>query len=991
MQRPLILALALVLAALIASAFLWFRGDAPPLAPISTPETLEGQPLEPVAAAVGDARAGEDPRAARESVAIGDAALLADPEIQAGLCGFRGRVVDHARNAVADCGVRIYRGALDSILPAAPDLFAPEPAYVPNYIAGETRTDAEGRWQLTGVWPRAFYLLFAGLGTDCPVHQIVTRTPAPGEIVDLGDIVLPNAGVIVGTVLDDEGEPLPGALVRAADLPGTLAAFFPAERFDPEGAVLVREPNFPQRVLEMPAWVKTAFDQLPIPSTRTGADGRFRLVGVTPGSNLLATTAPDFLSDMKPSVVVRAGQEKDVGTIRMKRGEELVGKVVDGTGKPVADAEVLAGSTLSMVPLDLARRLGTTDGEGRFGGQGFAPGKVTVAARRGRGHQWTLAEPQPIFGDVVVTLPTTFGVDVTARLADDKPATTARMQLLQGRAGNGAAEMFLLGFVPPIDLRDRRRELGDGRWRIDNLPPGPYTLIVDAPGHSHGFVTFELAGTDAAAEVKLTAPAIFTVGVVDPEDRPIRNAEIVAAARGTRAIEMPVRCGRTGTDGRLVIDKLTADRLLVSAEHPKWGTVHGEVQRGETIALRMQQPGALTGVIREHGKPPEPGKFTIVVERRGGGPRGALESTPSLLTPGLDGTFALRALQPGDYDVSAIKALDGLRSPGGIFTLAQEAFLSRNLPRERVTIASGQTTAVELEAGEKPIDGPTAQLAGMLTIDGVPAAGHAVTARFRDRRFAARSNERGRFDLGTVPAGELALEVLPANDGTLIDPNSALWAMRIELAANEARELDIAFGTSVIEGICILSTGEPAAGVTVRARGQVGEGKAQATFERATPADARGAFRFEKIAAGTWTLRVPGPRGGMRAELPPLTVAAGVPVLGLTIEVPPTTQVRGRVDMAAFGQQKPSWIWIQALRLKDGDGPEARGTHAGGIGVNMGTGAFDTEELAPGRYRLRMHAGLGDRQQAEFLLDDLIVPPGGLADVLLRPGRRVER
>jgi hypothetical protein len=129
----------------------------------------------------------------------------------------------------------------------------------------------------------------------------------------------------------------------------------------------------------------------------------------------------------------------------------------------------------------------------------------------------------------------------------------------------------------------------------------------------------------------------------------------------------------------------------------------------------------------------------------------------------------------------------------------------------------------------------------------------------------------------------------------------------------------------------------------------------------------------------------------MRAELPPLTVAAGVPVLGLTIEVPPTTQVRGRVDMAAFGQQKPSWIWIQALRLKDGDGPEARGTHAGGIGVNMSTGAFDTEELTPGRYRLRMHAGLGDRQQAEFLLDDLIVPPGGLADVLLRPGRRVER
>ncbi|MBL8737864.1 MAG: hypothetical protein JNL12_15635, partial [Planctomycetes bacterium] len=224
MQRSLLVALVVLLVA-VAGATWWFLG-APPAPPVTpgggtTPAVAETS----AGAQGGDLAERPDGRIERQAVELGKNRDLGDPEIRAALCGFKGRVVDHQKRPVPESGLRMYRGALDSVLTAEFDPFVAEPTYTPDYIAGDTTTDAEGRWQVTGVWPRGFYMLHAGIGTDAPTWQIVTRTPAPGEVIDLGDIVLPHAGVITGIVLDDNGDPMPGALVRCADLPGALAAF----------------------------------------------------------------------------------------------------------------------------------------------------------------------------------------------------------------------------------------------------------------------------------------------------------------------------------------------------------------------------------------------------------------------------------------------------------------------------------------------------------------------------------------------------------------------------------------------------------------------------------------------------------------------------------------------------------------------------------------------------------------------------------------------
>jgi protocatechuate 3,4-dioxygenase beta subunit len=993
MPRPPLAALLLFAAVVLGLSLWWLLGDVPPTLPPTDagPGANAAADADAQAAPVqGLADGGNLPTGDRAATRRSDD-VLDDPEIRAGLSGFKGRVVDHQKRPVADCGVRLYRGALDSVLPQQIDLFAAAIDNPPQFVAGEVQTDAEGRFALTGVWPRAFYLLFAGLGTDAPVHQIVTQHPAPGQIVDLGDIALPLAGVLTGEVTDDDGEPLAGALVRAADLPGTLASLFPAERIDPEGALLVREPQFPMNVVEMPRWAKDLFDKLPIPTAYTDPEGRFRLVGVVPGSNMLATTMAGFLSDVKPSVPVRAGQTKDVGRIKLRRGEELVGKVVDGDGKPVADAEVFAGSTLGMAPVDLASRIAPTNAEGRFRGSGFGPGKVTVAARRGKGHPWTLAEPQPILGEVVVTLPTLYAVDVTVTLADGKPAKDARLQLLPGKPGEGAAEMFLLGVSQPVELRERRKAVGEGRWRIENLAKGVYTLLADAPGHAMASARIDIVDKSTSATLTLPVPYAFTVAVVGPDDKPIRNAMVYAQPRGDGPLEMPVAVGRTDDKGVRKVESLQADSLRVTAEHPKWGAAHGTVEKDASVTLRMQAPGALRGMLRENGAAPKPGEFTITLEKRGGD-RGATEQVPILLTPGLDGAFASPALQPGEWRVSAIPALDALRSPGGMMAMVQTAFLSRNMPNVTVRVESGMTADAVLDGGEKPVEGPTATLAGSLTVDGKLGVGYALTAYGNNRMFSARVDERGRFDFGTVTAGAVQLNVLPPADQATFGPMETLWSNRVELKEGEARELPIEVMTSSLSGVCIDTAGQPVAGALVRAEGRIAaEGatpdKEPRTTNASTSTNAQGQFTFERVAAGTWRLDVRTRRGGARGELADIQVAAGAPVVGLQLVVLPTITVKGRVDLSALGANR-RWAWVQSQRVVEtGDKTNARG--GSGFGIDNQSGEFSTSDLTPGRYALTLYCG-SDDSTSRHPLGELLVPAGGLDGVVLRPGPQVE-
>ncbi|MGE3173393.1 MAG: carboxypeptidase-like regulatory domain-containing protein [Planctomycetota bacterium] len=986
MQRSHLLVLLVALIAAAAAA-VWLFGTepaAPPIDPIGTRDT----PAPATTVADTESRPASRPvdtSVRRDAAVVDEAALEDDPEIRAALTGFRGRVVDHRKQPVVDCGVRVYRGALDSLLDPDIDFFAPEPTLVPEYVAGETRTGEDGRFVLAGVWPRAFYVMFAGIGTDAPGYRLIDQSPKPGELLDLGDIVLADAAVATGTVVDEQGEPVAGALVRAVDLPGQLLSMVPVERFDPEGCVLVREDEFPMPVVDLPAWVKEAFDHLPIPTTRSAADGTFRLVGIQPGNNVVATTYPGLLGDVKPVVRFEPGEEKDLGRVRLREGEEVSVRVVDTAGQPVAGAQVIAATTTMAVPVDFGRHLPDTDDDGRVAALGFGRGRATVAARRSPGDPWVLAEPQPILTDVVVTLPAVGRIAVQVTLGGAVVAEP-ELRLLPGRREQEALTLAAIGFSQPVALDARERRLDDGTIVLEDVPAGDYVVLARSAGAAVGTARARVVSGTVQVAIALEAGVEYSVRVLGPEERPVRNASIYVQERGDkRRTPMPLHAGRTGADGRLAFDSVVSDQIRVTAQHPRYGAVHGECRLGQgELVLRLQEPGWIEGTLTANGAPVEPGKYTLVGEwRRGSSPRPAVDQVPELAASGEGGAFRMDALQPGTYRVMAVSSFDVLQSPGGVMGMAQSMWMVGQPPRVEVEVVSGQGAVAQLDIEEENYTGPTGTLFGTVMVNGRLAEGYRVAAWTTAGRRVAMVDASGRFDFGAIPVGTVNVSV---NAEASMFDQKTMWNGQVELKEAASEELVLDLQTSSLSGTVVLPDGMPASGVRVRANGRPAGQTGGYGSWHSEVTDAEGRFTFRDVPAGVFELAVDG--GGDRAvrgKLEGIEAAGSRPVTDLRLQLQAAILVRGRVDLsAASAKGKVAHSWI-TFRRADPQQPDDRDRARHSTGCSVQDGAFETWDLDPGRYYVDVHASVDDNWSRYPVPAAVVVPEQGIDNVLLVP------
>jgi hypothetical protein len=94
--------------------------------------------------------------------------------------------------------------------------------------------------------------------------------------------------------------------------------------------------------------------------------------------------------------------------------------------------------------------------------------------------------------------------------------------------------------------------------------------------------------------------------------------------------------------------------------------------------------------------------------------------------------------------------------------------------------------------------------------------------------------------------------------------------------------------------------------------------------------------------------------------------------------------VTGRVDFAPLGQAKRNWAWVQANRVDEQGKPDGADSGRAGFGVEKDDGAFRTNDLLPGRYKLTMYAG-GEGKSEQFDLGELLVPAGGARNLVLVP------
>jgi hypothetical protein len=124
------------------------------------------------------------------------------------------------------------------------------------------------------------------------------------------------------------------------------------------------------------------------PTPFASEDGKFSIV-LPGGRHALAVTGASFVKKVVTDIDVKEAGETDVGTITVEQGRSIAGRVVDVEGRPVAGAQVAAGSLLTGSGSELnipsegfGVKEATTGDDGGFVVTGLAPGALAVVAEK---------------------------------------------------------------------------------------------------------------------------------------------------------------------------------------------------------------------------------------------------------------------------------------------------------------------------------------------------------------------------------------------------------------------------------------------------------------------------------------------------------------------------------------------------------------------------------------------------------------------------------
>ena len=958
-----------------------------------------------VAAQAGDGGArAEDPaalgvEALPSSVVVEGRSLLAAGAVSVpslgALCGFTGRILDPDGTRVPGCGVRVYRVAFEELnhleVPLAGDTISPD-----DFLAGEAQTDERGVFTISGTPPRGIYLLQGGIGTDNPTHMLVRQTPEPGELVELGDIRLERAAVLEGTVVDEGGSPVASAVVRAADVPAQLLALVPFERFDPQGVMLLRD-GVKARVLLVPPWVNGVIEDLPVPATRTDSEGHFRLIGLRPGQNVLAVAKPGYVPILESDIVLEPKKARNLGRLLLQHGERIKGQVVDAQGVPVPGAQVAVAATEAAALVEFGRLIGPTDDDGRFSSPGLPRGYVTVAARRGPDHPWVIADPQRVDRELRLQLPgdSSLTVDLVSEI--DAPIESPSLRLLVGGEGLRTDWMTTLGLTATVDLADRFEGLDDGRYRIEGLAHGEYTLLVRSANHAVASVDLWI-DQHRDLEVALAGQVHHRISVTDDRGIPIERAAIYTPPiRGGGESLTPRLWGHTDAEGRLTIRQLSVRAVRFTAKHPAFGVAHAEAgSNGEEVAIVMAMPGAIEGELWEGGEPVVTGEYTVLVSKNGSLDMLALGQDLFFSVPDAEGRFRLSGLQAGRYVLRLVQSENWPNSPGTLYSFLLAMEMEGAGVRGVVDVEAGESTHVSLHVDGDSGSADTTQVSGVFMVNGRPATGALIQIWGSEgERGTARVEASGQFLVRKAPTGRATLVIRDMGTsnvlGAVEGSRHTLWHQPLEVTPYETEHIVIDLEMTSLSGTVVSAQGNPIEGAAVRLTGIIPRGIAGSpqphTVHYNRETDRQGEFRFDQIPVGRYSIgaRLEGDHSGS-AVRDGIAVEPRLPVQGLQLRFEPAFAVRGRVDLSAFDNLLPVGLHLRFIPegLEEGSGLSFSLTVLGRV---ADSGAFQAMGLRPGRYKVRLFRNDGEPLESEGVvvvrdadLDDVVIKPIGGGD-----------
>lgn len=448
---------------------------------------------------------------------------------------------------------RIGVGALTGRLARHP---SQEPvAGFPLHLAGTGRggevvavaltTDEHGAFRAADV-PAADGLHLVLGRSDDPDHRLLVVHVDPGDVNDLGTLLLGRPGALTGRVVDAQGKGVVGARVEVhTRLFRSMTAI---ESFH----LVFRDLGRPVT---------------PLASALSGADGAFRIEGVPAGDITFVATASGFAPLIRHHRAGGEGTEEAGTTLTLVSARRAAGRVLDADGRGVAEAVVAFVADVSgPESFRFAGLFAATDRHGRFEDAAVPPGRRVQAIVVAEGHPPGIFSMQDavLDDDLVFTLGARATTEVrVVDLASREPVEGADLLFVFGEMGARRGQRNSVASVvtdedgratfptepgPVVWVMVRHPTWGSLAWVGEGMPGG-MAMGVEAP--EGGFVVKE---GFHRMEIGLRAPSWVEGRVTTKDGQPVPGAQVsVQSGFGGRMSALTDATGRyrlpLGTSG----------------------------------------------------------------------------------------------------------------------------------------------------------------------------------------------------------------------------------------------------------------------------------------------------------------------------------------------------------------------------------------------------------------------------------------------------------
>ncbi len=692
-------------------------------------------------------------------------------------------------------------------------------------------TDEEGRFAVSDLPAGLFEVEISASGHASEELGILEITETTAEL-DVGEVALGPGFTIEGRVTDRNGSPLEGAKVFASD--GVQNARIFVSRIESESP----------------------------PAMVTDVNGFFSVVDRAEGDKVdLRVEMTGYAENTVRGVTAPTYQPV---SIELERASTVRGVVVDAGGAGIADAvvSVQVTRTMGLASSSMSNARASSDGDGRFVIENVNPGELELQVRaegyvQARIDSLTV-EPGRDLDGVRAVLERGATVSGRIRGPSGRPVSGAQVLSMEGRSGfrqtfHGAATSD-----------------GEGRYRLDGIPPGSRAITVNHDNHKQMNRTIEVEPGDNVFDISLEGGVTFSGRVVDTAGSPIATADLSLHATSYNFLGNSQ--GITDSEGQFSLDGLGEG--IYSLQVTKEGFASSSLENIEI------GPAGLSGYeVRLETGAAIVGRILGLESERVGDVQIYAARPPRGFSPGRanrDGTYRIEDLAPGDYSVVAQLGASGLTASG------------------HTTVSTGvPETVLDLEFEQ----GLT--LTGVVLRRAEPVTGAPVTVSGVDigASSGGMTDSEGRFEVSGLKPGRYHLSVQNYQTGL---------NHQEEIEVRVDQDVTIRIATAEVTGwVRDASDSRPITNATVQLESLEPSPNQHTWFNASAITDSAGFFRFSEASAGSYRALVQ--KDGYGPGESAVTVADGSDQPGIEILLTPTDGLRVYVTLAD-GQLAGSFV-----------------------------------------------------------------------------------